>query len=195
MDEEIGASHLGGVVEVYELESGIQEAREHESCVVVGGEMDVGEQKHEVFAIPEANAVVHPRAVVVHVDHAAVAHRTVVAALRLEQVAHQTIPLAFFLTVVDVEAPVGRHLPRVGHHHLHEAPEEKSHEQVEDYEYGPRKSAAGLDRLGPPRAQSEAVVLEDDHQHREEHEEVPQYLGLGEGQPSGHRLNFLIIWQ
>ncbi len=46
--------------------------------------MDVDEKEDEVLAVPESNAVVDPGAVVVHVDHTAVADRAVMAALRLE---------------------------------------------------------------------------------------------------------------
>ena len=125
--EEPGARCLArrvGVVERHEGVGCVYKMREHEGGVVVAGELGVDEQEDEVLAIPEANAVVDPRAVVVHVDHAPVAHGAVVAPFRLEQVAHQTVAFALLLAVVHVEAPEGRHLSRVGHDHLHEAPRE-----------------------------------------------------------------------
>ena len=80
-----------------------------------------------------------------------------------------------------MEAPERRDLAWVGHDHLNEAPEKKSNQNMENYQNGPCISAVGCDGYGPPSLNSETVVLEDDDQYCEEHEEVAKDLGLSEG--------------
>lgn len=69
----------------------------HDCLVEIVGQRDGGEvcadqhvdeQQQKVLAVPETNAVVDPGAVVVHVQHAPIASRAVVASLWFEDVAH-----------------------------------------------------------------------------------------------------------
>lgn len=92
---------------------------------------DIDEQKHEEFAVPKANTVVDPRAVMVHVQHTPVASRAVMASLRLEYIAHQAVPPSFILRVSQVEAPEYRHLSWVCEHGLEEGPNEEYEDHVE----------------------------------------------------------------
>ena len=70
----------------------------------------------------------------VHVEHAAVAGRAVMAAFGFENVAHQTVATAFVLRVTQMEAPENRYLAWVRGHCLHEGPDEHDEEHVEDGE-------------------------------------------------------------
>ena len=85
-----------------------------------------------MLTIPKPNAIVYPRAMMIHVQHAPVACRAVMAPLWLEHVAHQAVPAAFVLCVTLVEAlsllrgltyPEHRDLARVSQHGLEKAPE------------------------------------------------------------------------
>jgi hypothetical protein len=54
----------------------------------VGRQQHVDKQEQEVFPVPEAYAVVDPRAVMVHVQDTSIAGGAVMAPLWLEHVAH-----------------------------------------------------------------------------------------------------------
>lgn len=80
-----------------------------------------------MFAVPEADAVVDPGTVVVHIEHAAVAGRAVVTPFGLEHIAHKTVPPPLVLRVALVEAlkrlqhckyPEDRNLAGVSQHRL-----------------------------------------------------------------------------
>ncbi len=74
-----------------------------------------------------ATAIIDPGAMVIHVEHASVAGRAVMAALGLEHVAHEAVPAAFVLWVSQMEAPEHRHLAWISGHGLEEGP--KYHEE------------------------------------------------------------------
>ena len=72
----------------------------HEGTCGVRDTQHVNEKKEELLAIPEADTVVNPRTVMVHVEHASIARRAVVATLWLEHVAHEAVAttLVFVIT-------------------------------------------------------------------------------------------------
>ena len=82
----------------------------------VGDDQHVDEKEDEEFAIPETDAVVDPRAVVIHVEDTPVAATAVMAPLWLENIAHEAITASFVLRVAQMEAPEDGHLPRVSGH-------------------------------------------------------------------------------
>ena len=59
----------------------------------------VEEQEHKIFPILEANAVVNPGAMMIHVEHASVTDRAVMASFRLEHVTDQTVPFALHIII------------------------------------------------------------------------------------------------
>ena len=61
-------------------------------------------------------------------------------------------------------------------------------------ENGPRISAVSSDRNRSPSLNGEAVVLEEDYQHCEEHEKVAEHLSLSEGESSGHSVKSLFLY-
>jgi hypothetical protein len=99
---------------------GEHELVKHGCRYEIGGQEDINKKKHEIFAVPEANAVVNPGAVMVHVENATIAGRAVMASLRLEHVAHQAVASALIFSVAQVESPENRHLSRVCGHRLEE---------------------------------------------------------------------------
>lgn len=94
----------------------------HEGTRGVRDKQHVNEKKEELLAIPEADTVVNPRTVMVHIEHASVARRAVVATLWLEHVAHEAVATALVFVVTQMEAPEDRHLAWVGRHRLEERP-------------------------------------------------------------------------
>ena len=86
---------------------------EHRKDNEDGGQLDVDEKQQEVLTVPEADAVVDPRAVMVHVEHASVAGGAVMAPLGLEDVAHEAVAATLVLRVSQVEAPEDWDLPGV----------------------------------------------------------------------------------
>jgi hypothetical protein len=84
--------------------NGFHKVKKGEDNHVKNGHVHVEQEQQEVLPIPEADAVVDPGAVVVHVEHATIAGRTVVAPLWFENIAHQTVPSSLVLRVSVVEA-------------------------------------------------------------------------------------------
>lgn len=69
-------------------------------------EKEVEQELHEELPVVEANAVIDPRTVMVHIEHTDVADWAVMASLRLEGVTDQAISFTFRVLVSDVEAPI-----------------------------------------------------------------------------------------
>lgn len=67
------------------------------------GQDNIEQHQNEELPIVETNTVVDPWAMVVHIEDATVADRTVVAPLRFEYVTNQTIPSLLVLRIVEVE--------------------------------------------------------------------------------------------
>ena len=99
----------------------------HADCGNPGHDEDIYQKEQEVFAIPEANAIVDPRTMVVHVQNTPIACRTVVASFGFEDVAHEAIPPTLVLVISKMESPKHRDLARVCSHGLKERP--KKHEE------------------------------------------------------------------
>ena len=94
----------------------------HSDADKVGDYQDVNQEQDEEFSIPEADAVVYPGTVMVHIEHASVAGRAVVAPFGLENVAHETIPASLILRVSQVKAPEDWDLSWICSHGLDEGP-------------------------------------------------------------------------
>jgi len=104
----------------------------HGGNVEVRNYEHVYQQQDEELTVPKADAVVDPWTVVVHVQHATVACRAVMAPLWFEDIAHQAIPPSLVLRVSQVEAPEHRDLPRISGHCLHKGPDEHNKENVKN---------------------------------------------------------------
>lgn len=83
--------------------NGFYEIKQCENNNIENGDIDVKKKEKEVLPVPKTDAIVDPRTVVVHIEHAPVASGAVVAPFRFENVAHQTIPAPFILRVAVVE--------------------------------------------------------------------------------------------
>lgn len=66
----------------------LKPGKRHRNGHKVGYNQHIDEEQNEKFAVPESNAVVNPRTVMVHVEDAAVARRAMMASFRLENIAH-----------------------------------------------------------------------------------------------------------
>lgn len=94
----------------------------HEDSRYITDNQYVYQEQQEVLPIPEAYAVVNPRTMVVHVKHAPVACRAVMASLGLENIAHEAVSTTLVLIVAQVKAPENWHLSRISRHGLKERP-------------------------------------------------------------------------
>lgn len=82
----------------------------------------INQEENKVLPVPKADAVVDPRAVMVHVEHASVASGAVMASLRLEDIAHEAVPPPFVFIVSQMEAPEHWNLSGISCHGLEEGP-------------------------------------------------------------------------
>jgi hypothetical protein len=95
----------------------------------------IEQQKEEELSVPEAHTIVYPWTMVIHIQNASIAGRTVMTSIRLEHIAHQAIALAFGIWVAHVEAlelkshtyPINRHAAWVGQDRLKERPHQQHH--------------------------------------------------------------------
>jgi len=78
------------------------------------GSEDIEQQLYEKLPVVEADTVVDPWAMVVHIEDAAVANTAVVCAVRLPYVAHLAVPSALCL-VSHVKAPIRWYKTRIRH--------------------------------------------------------------------------------
>jgi len=122
------------VVNIQAPANGIQPVPDQREEHEVSHEQYVDQEQKEVLPVPKAHAVVDPGAVVVHVEHAAVANRAVVAPFGLEDVAHEAVSAASLLGVTKMETPKNRHLPWVRNHRLDERPYKHKEKEVENCE-------------------------------------------------------------
>ena len=63
----------------------------------------IGDQEKEVFPVVEANAVLNPRAMVVHRQHTPITHRAMMTSLRLEYMADQAVATFLLLGLIKIE--------------------------------------------------------------------------------------------
>jgi hypothetical protein len=94
---------------------------------VNGQNGSVDQKLHEKLSVVKADAVVNPRTMMVHVQHARVAHRAMVRALGLEGVANQAVSLSLVVVVPDVKSPVQRNVAWLRVHRPKKRPHQ--HEQ------------------------------------------------------------------
>mmetsp|Transcript_15947 Transcript_15947/g.47884 ORF Transcript_15947/g.47884 Transcript_15947/m.47884 type:complete len:206 (+) Transcript_15947:67-684(+) len=116
-----------------QMHEAIEELRDGEADDHNESEVHIAQQLDEELPVVEANAVVDPRAVVVHVQDAAIADAAMVGAVGLPDIAHLAVSSALGL-VTHVEAPVGGHDARVGHDALVEREDQVREEDVVDEE-------------------------------------------------------------
>mmetsp|Transcript_44548 Transcript_44548/g.128774 ORF Transcript_44548/g.128774 Transcript_44548/m.128774 type:complete len:269 (-) Transcript_44548:275-1081(-) len=109
-------------------------------------DIHVPQQLDEEFSVVEADAIVDPWAMVVHVQDATVANAAVMCAVRLPDITHLAIPppLRF---VPHVEAPIRWNYARVSHDALVEGREQV---QEEDVVHEQDEHSGRAPQLGPP---------------------------------------------
>lgn len=81
------------------------ESNEESKCTENGAEDDVEEHLEEEFTVLEANAIVDPWAMMVHVEDASIACGAVVAAFGFEDVADEAEATTFLVGIVEEETP------------------------------------------------------------------------------------------
>eukprot|EP00354_Favella_ehrenbergii_P001721 CAMPEP_0170461760 /NCGR_PEP_ID=MMETSP0123-20130129/7537_1 /TAXON_ID=182087 /ORGANISM="Favella ehrenbergii, Strain Fehren 1" /LENGTH=172 /DNA_ID=CAMNT_0010726845 /DNA_START=755 /DNA_END=1273 /DNA_ORIENTATION=- len=111
---------------------GLEPGEGHGNGNEVSHDKHVDQEEDEELAVPEADAVVNPGAVMVHVENAAIARAAVMAPLRLEDVTHEAVAASLVLGVTQVEAPEDGDLPRICRHALNEGPDEHEEDDVKD---------------------------------------------------------------
>jgi len=99
-------------------------------CCEVCHDQNVNEKEKEVFAVPEPNTVIDPRAVMVHVKNASVASRAVMASFRLKNVAHQAVAASLIFIITKMETPKDRNLSWVCSHCLKEWPHKHEKQEI-----------------------------------------------------------------
>ena len=72
----------------------------------------------------------------VHVEHAPITGRTVVAPFWFEYIAHQTVTTPLVFVVAQVESPEDWDLSRIGRHRLEKRPEKHDENDVVHNEKG-----------------------------------------------------------
>lgn len=97
------------------------------------GYQEICDKEYKVLPIVEADTIVNPRAVVVHVENALVAFRTVVWSLGFKIVANQAVfPLP--LDILSVKAEVNWNRSRIGEYWTQVAPHGQCVEDTYEYE-------------------------------------------------------------
>lgn len=86
----------------------------------VGQQKSIDKQIQEKLPVPESNTVIDPGTVVVHVQHASITCRAMVATVGLENIADEAVAPPFGLVVTKVEAPKHGYLTRITVHGLEE---------------------------------------------------------------------------
>ena len=97
---------------LYRVKPGINHCKGYKVC----DNENVDQQQDKELAIPEANTVVDPRAMMVHIEHTTATTRAMVASFRLEDVAHQTISSSLMFCITKMETPKYRHLTWISEH-------------------------------------------------------------------------------
>ena len=97
------------------VQPGIDHSKGYEVC----DNENVDQQQDKEFSIPEANTVVDPRTMMVHVEHTTATARAMVTPLRLEDVAHQTVSSSLMFCITKMKSPKYRYLTRICEHRLH----------------------------------------------------------------------------
>ena len=75
----------------------------------VDQDVPINQQQQEELPVPKPDAIIDPRAVVVHIQHAPVASRAVMAPVRLKNIANEAIPSPLSLIIIQVKAPKSGH--------------------------------------------------------------------------------------
>jgi len=78
------------------------------------GSKDIEQQLYEKLPVVEADTIVDPWAMVIHIKDAAVANTAVVCAVRLPHIAHLAVPPALCL-IAHVKAPIRWYKTRIRH--------------------------------------------------------------------------------
>ena len=97
---------------MYRVKPGINHCKGYKVC----DNENIDQQQDKELAIPEANTVVDPRTMMVHVEHATATTRAMVTPLRLEDVAHQTVSSSLVFSITKMETPKYWNLTRISEH-------------------------------------------------------------------------------
>jgi hypothetical protein len=97
-------------------------------------DIHVAQQLNKEFPIIEANAIVDPWAVMIHVQNAAIANAAVVSAVWLPHIAHLAVSPSLRL-VTHVKTPIGRYDARIRHDALIEREHEIAEQDMIEEEY------------------------------------------------------------
>ena len=89
--------------------------------------------EHKMLPVPKTDAIVEPEAVVVHVEHAPVTRRAVVAPFRLKHVTHEAVATFLLSPLAILEAPEGWNLSGITHCCLVIRPNQHVEIGVENY--------------------------------------------------------------
>jgi hypothetical protein len=96
--------------------------------------VNVEQEVEEKLSVVEANTVVDPWAMVVHVEDAAITNAAMMRAIWFPHVAHLAIPSPFCL-VTHIEAPIRRDDPWIRHDALVESGAQIDEEEMVDEEH------------------------------------------------------------
>jgi len=91
--------------------------------------IDIHEQLDEELPVVEADTIVNPWAVMIHVQNAPIAYAAVVSSVRFPHITHLAIPSSFGF-IAHVESPVGRHQARICHDALVERCQQVEEQQM-----------------------------------------------------------------
>jgi hypothetical protein len=100
----------------------------HDDHSAVSDKQHIAEEQDEILPVPEANAIIDPGAVMIHVKHTSIACGAVMASLGLEDVAHEAVSSPLVLVVTQMESPEDWNLSWVSCHGLEKRPD-KHHEE------------------------------------------------------------------
>jgi len=154
-----------------------------------GGEDDddqeavrIQQELHEELSVVEADAIVDPWAMVIHVENATVANTAMVSSIWLPYIAHLAVTPPLCL-ITHVEAPIGRHNTWICHDALVECCHQVEEENVVDEHDQDSVEAPKL--RGPNKADKRDVNPKDVTQDSGNKAHAIDALG-GEGSSSLH---------
>ena len=94
--------------------------------IEIGHDENISQKQQEVLSIVEADAVVDPRTMMIHVQDALFTGWTVMTSFRLKKIAHQTVSSSSPFWISNSESPIDRYLPWISKHCLEEWPNKHS---------------------------------------------------------------------
>ena len=110
------------VIHIKEPLNGVEPAWEHGHNDIICQNKYIHEEQEEEFAIPEADTVINPRTMMVHIENTSIAGGTVMAAFWLKDIAHQAVSTSLVFRISPLHTPVRLHLSRICCHRHYEGP-------------------------------------------------------------------------